>query len=327
MDLPVMRTTLGLLLRFICLLTVTAAGIFILLSYSPIDPIKAYIGNDLMHVPPEQYALIAARWGLEQPLWLQFWRWFSQMLQGDMGYSMLYNTPVVQVISDRLVPSLALLICAWLFSGVVGFALGVIAGRYLNRWPDKLISTLCYLLASLPVFWVGLLLLSLFAVSLQWAPICCAWPIGLDEQTATFTQKLHHLVLPVIALGMLGIGNIALHTRAKVVEVLNSEFIHYAQAQGDKGWSMIGFHVLKHAITPAICLQFASVGELLSGALLAEKVFAYPGLGQATIDAGLRGDIPLLMGIVMLCAALIFFSNTIADVLLKKVNKGVMRTS
>ncbi len=102
--------------------------------------------------------------------------------------------------------------------------------------------------------------------------------IGLDEQSSTLSQKVHHLVLPVVALGMLGIGNIALHTRSKVAEVMNSEFIHYAKAQGDKGWSMISFHVVKHAITPAICLQFASIGELLSGALLAEKVFAYPGL-------------------------------------------------
>lgn len=320
-----MRTTIGLLLRFICLLLVTAFGVFILLSYSPIDPIKAYIGNDLMHVPPEQHSLIAARWGLDQPLWMQFWRWFSQILQGDMGYSMLYNTPVSQVIADRLAPSLALLLSAWLFSGAIGFGLGLIAGRYLNRWPDKIISTLSYLLASIPVFWVGLLLLSLFAVSLQWAPICCAWPIGLDEQTSTLSQKVHHLVLPVVALGMLGIGNIALHTRSKVAEVMNSEFIHYAKAQGDKGWPMISFHVVKHAITPAICLQFASMGELLSGALLAEKVFAYPGLGQATIDAGLRGDIPLLMGIVMLCAVVIFFSNSISDRLLKSVNKGVLR--
>jgi len=219
------------------------------------------------------------------------------------------------------------LLSAWCFSGIIGFSLGLIAGRYLNRWPDKIISLLCYLLASTPVFWVGLLLLYLFAVSLQWAPICCAWPIGLDEQTSTLSQKVHHLILPVIALGISGIGAIALHTRSKVVEVMNSEFIHYAKAQGDKGWAMIFFHVLKHAITPAICLQFAAIGELLSGSLLAEKVFAYPGLGQATIDAGLRGDIPLLMAIVMLCAVVIFFSNNIADLMLKKVNKGVLRQS
>lgn len=322
-----MRSAIFFLIRFICLLSVTAAGVFLLLSFSPIDPIRAYIGNDLLHVPPEQYPLIAARWGLDQPLWLRFWHWFSQMLQGDLGYSMLYNAPVSEVISARLGPSLALLFLAWLFSGVTGLILGLVAGRYLNRWPDKIISTLSYLLASIPTFWIGLLLLSLFAVSLQWAPICCAWPMGEDAQTATIGQKVHHLILPVLALGLLGVGNIALHTRAKVSEVMNSEFIHYAQAQGDKGWPLIWFHVLRHAITPALCIQFASVGELLSGSLLAEKVFAYPGLGQATIDAGLRGDIPLLMGIVMFCAILIFIGNSIAEVLLRRLNQGMVRSA
>nr|BEP22813.1 ABC transporter permease [Morganella morganii subsp. sibonii] len=300
---------------------------FILLSYSPVDPIRAYIGNDLLHVPPEQYPAIAARWGLDQPLWQRFWIWFSQMLRGDLGYSMLYNAPVSEVISARLGPSLALLISAWFFSGITGLLLGLVAGRYLNRWPDKIISALSYLLASIPTFWIGLLLLSLFAVTLNWAPICCAWPMGEDADTATFGEKIHHLILPVLALGLLGVGNIALHTRAKVAEVMGTEFIRYARAQGDKGWPMINFHVLRHAITPALCLQFASVGELLSGSLLAEKVFAYPGLGQATIDAGLRGDIPLLMGIVMFCAILIFIGNSTADILLRRVNQGVIRES
>ena len=99
-----MRSALLLFVRFVCLLTVTAAGVFILLSYSPIDPIRAYIGNDLLHVPPEQYPAIAARWGLDQPLWQRFWIWFSQMLRGDLGYSMLYNAPVSEVISARLGP-------------------------------------------------------------------------------------------------------------------------------------------------------------------------------------------------------------------------------
>ena len=319
-----MRSALLLFVRFVCLLTVTAAGVFILLSYSPIDPIRAYIGNDLLHVPPEQYPAIAARWGLDQPLWQRFWSWFSR---GDLGYSMLYNAPVSEVISARLGPSLALLISAWLLSGIAGLLLGLVAGRYLNRWPDKIISALSYLLASIPTFWIGLLLLSLFAVTLNWAPICCAWPMGEDADTATFGQKIHHLILPVLALGLLGVGNIALHTRAKVAEVMGTEFIRYAKAQGDKGWPMIKFHVLRHAITPALCLQFASVGELLSGSLLAEKVFAYPGLGQATIDAGLRGDIPLLMGIVMFCAILIFIGNSTADILLRRVNQGVIRES
>ncbi|MEJ3589236.1 ABC transporter permease [Pseudomonas bubulae] len=307
-------------LRLLGLLLVTAAGTFALLSFSPVDPIRAYIGNDLLHVPPEQYPLIAARWGLDLPLWERFLRWFGQMLQGDFGYSMLYNAPVSQVIGERFATSLA-----WLFSGIVGLAMGLTAGRYLNRWPDRLISTLSYVLASMPTFWIGLLLLSLFAVTLNWAPICCAWTPGSNAETATWGDKLRHLILPMLALGVLGVGNIALHTRSRVAEVMNSEFIRFAHAQGDKGWPLINFHILRHAITPALCLQFASVGELIGGSLLAEKVFAYPGLGQATIDAGLRGDIPLLMGIVMFCAVLVFTGNSIANALLLRLNRGAAR--
>ena len=318
-----MRSVPVFLLRLICLLLVTAAGTFVLLSFSPVDPIRAYIGSDLLHVPPEQYPLIAARWGLDLPLWQRFLHWFIQVIQGDLGYSMLYNAPVGQVIGERFATSFALLLSAWVFSGVLGLAMGLTAGRYLNRWPDSLISGISYLLASLPTFWIGLLLLSLFAVKLNWAPICCAWTPGSDAETATWGDKLHHLILPCIALGLLGVGNIALHTRAKVAEVMNSEFIRYARAQGDKGWSLVRFHILRHAITPALCLQFASLGELLGGSLLAEKVFAYPGLGQATIDAGLHGDIPLLMGIVMFCAMLVFCGNSIANGLLHRLNRGL----
>lgn len=318
-----MRSVPVFFLRLICLLLVTAAGTFVLLSFSPVDPIRAYIGSELLHVPPEQYPLIAARWGLDLPLWQRFLHWFIQMIQGDLGYSMLYNAPVGQVIGERFATSFALLLSAWCFSGVLGLSMGLTAGRYLNRWPDRLISSFSYLLASLPTFWIGLLLLSLFAVKLNWAPICCAWTPGSDSETATWGDKLHHLILPCVALGLLGVGNIALHTRAKVAEVMNSEFIRYALAQGDRGWSLIRFHILRHAITPALCLQFASLGELLGGSLLAEKVFAYPGLGQATIDAGLHGDIPLLMGIVMFCAILVFCGNSIANTLLHRLNRGL----
>lgn len=316
---------LRLALRLMGLLLLVAAGLFVLLSFSPVDPIRAYIGSDLLHVPPEQYPIIAARWGLDQPLWERFLHWLTALLQGDFGYSMLYNMPVVEVIRERASASLLLLTSAWVLSGVLGIVLGVIAGRYLNRWPDKVISSLCYVLSSLPTFWIGLLLLALFSVQLPWFPICCAWAPGTEAQDASLLSRLHHLVLPMLALGLLGVGNIALHTRAKVEEVLSSEFVHYARAQGDKGWPLLSFHVLRHALTPAICLQFASVGELLGGSLLAEKVFAYPGLGQATIDAGLRGDIPLLMAIALLTTLLVFVGNSVANVLIERMNSRLAR--
>ena len=322
-----MKLLCKLSFKLICLLFMVALGTFILLSFSPVDPIKAYIGNDLLHVPPEQYAQIAARWGLDQPLWQRFYHWLTQLLQGDLGYSIVYNAPVSDVISQRFITSFTLLAVAWLLSAVIGLFLGIIAGRYLHRWPDSIIRTVCYVLSSLPTFWISLLLLAFFAVQLEWAPICCAWPLGLTPEEATVPQRIHHLILPTIALGLLGVGNIALHTRTRIEEVSRSEFVYYARAQGYEGWRLMFTHILKHAITPAICLQFASLGELFGGALLAEKVFAYPGLGQATVDAGLRSDIPLLLGIVLFITLFVFIGNLIAELLQNRLNAPLRRTS
>lgn len=320
-----MKSVVGHFLRLIVLLVLVAAGTFILLSFSPVDPIRAYIGNDLLHVPPEQYARIAARWGLDQPLWERFGHWFARVLQGDLGYSMLFNAPVASVIKERFATSFALLCGAWLMSGLLGTAMGFVAGRFLNRWPDKMICRLSYLLSSLPTFWIGMLLLAVFAVRWPVLPVCCAWEPGNSGYMAGFTERLRHLILPVCALSLLGLGQITLHTRESIASVMKSDFVRFARSQGDKGWSLLRHQVLRHAITPALCLQFASLGELFGGALLAEKVFAYPGLGQATIDAGLRGDVPLLMGIVLFSTVLVFIGNSLSSWLVHVLNRAVER--
>ncbi|MGL5792324.1 MAG: ABC transporter permease, partial [Plesiomonas shigelloides] len=162
----------GLIGRGVLLLFTVALGSFTLLSLSPVDPVRAYIGMDALRIDPEQYAKIAARWGLDQPAWSRFLHWLSNILQGDLGFSQVYNAPVAEVISDRFLTSLGLLAGAWLLSGVFGFALGVLAGRRKDSLTDKLICALAYIMASLPAFWIGLLLLSVFAVQLAWAPVC-----------------------------------------------------------------------------------------------------------------------------------------------------------
>ena len=211
-----MKFALAYVLRLAVLLVLVAAGTFILLSFSPVDPIRAYIGNDLLHVPPEQYGRIAARWGLDQPLWERFGHWFLRVLQGDLGYSMLFNAPVASVIKERFTTSFALLGGAWLMSGLLGTAMGFVAGRFLNRWPDRAICRLSYLLSSLPTFWIGMLLLAVFAVHWPVLPVCCAWEPGNNGEMATFAERLRHLVLPVCALSLLGLGQITLHTRESI---------------------------------------------------------------------------------------------------------------
>lgn len=300
-------------LRLTVLLAAVATLTFLLLASSPIDPVRAYIGADMLLVGAEQRAEIAERWGLDQPLPVRFVRWAGQLLQGNLGVSMIYNVPVTQVIGDRFLASLSLMAAAWAISGVLGFVLGVVAGAMPGSLLDQGIRFYAYTLASTPTFWLALLLLIVFSVSLRLTPICCATPVGVPLSQVTIWQRLHHLLLPAATLSILGVANIALHTRQKLVEVMESDFILFARAQGERRWGLIGRHGLRHVFLPAITLQFAGLSELFAGSILAEQVFSYPGLGQATVEAGLRGDVPLLLGIVLFSAIFVFTGNTLAD--------------
>jgi peptide/nickel transport system permease protein len=144
-------------------------------------------------------------------------------------------------------------------------------------------------------------------------PICCAAPPGVLAADVTLWQHLHHLLLPAITLSIIGIANIALHTRQKLIDVLNSDYVLFARAQGESLGGVVRHHGLRNIILPALTLQFASLSELFGGSVLVEQVFAYPGLGAATVQAALRSDVPLLVGIVFFSALFVYTGNTLAD--------------
>lgn len=301
--------------RLLSLLLAICLVSFILVSLSPIDPIQAYIGADLMRVGPEQRENISEYWGLDASPFNQFYHWASAVVQGDLGTSMIYRQPVTDVIKERFYNSIALMMSAWVLSGIVGFVLGIIAAMNKNSVIDRLIKWYCYTLASTPTFWVGLLLLMLFSVSLGWFPVGMGAPAGVLAEDVTMAERVRHLILPAITLSLVGIANVALHTRQKLIEVLSSDYILFARARGEKGFILLWRHGLRNIALPAITLHFAAFSELFGGAILAEQVFSYPGLGQATVEAGLRGDIPLLLGIVIFSAIFVFVGNLIADLL------------
>ncbi|OKH46181.1 ABC transporter permease [Phormidium tenue NIES-30] len=301
------------LVRLALLLVAVAVLTFGLMSLSPIDPVQAYVGADMLQVSAAQRELIAQRWGLDQPMMVRFWDWFGQIIQGNWGTSMVFNQPVLQVIGQRFQVSLQLLAIAWLLSGLLGLGLGVLAGAFEGTWIDRGIRLYAYTLASSPTFWVALLLLIFFSVSLRLTPICCAAPPGVLAQNVTFWQHLHHLLLPALALSIIGIASIALHTRQKLIDVLHSDYVLFARAQGESLWGILRHHGLRNILLPALTLQFASLSELFGGSVLVEQVFAYPGLGQATVQAALRSDVPLLVGIVFFSALFVYTGNTLAD--------------
>lgn len=298
---------------------------FLLVKNSPIDPIQAYIGADMLNVGPEQREKIAAYWGLNQPIMVQFWNWASSLLTGDMGTSMVFREPVSEVISDRFFNSLALMLTAWVLSGIFGFTLGVIAAMKKNTWVDRIIKWYCYTLASTPTFWMGLLMLIVFAVWLGWFPIGLGVPTGVLAEDVTIIDRINHLILPAITLSIVGVANVALHTRQKLIDVLESDYVLFARARGEQGLVLFWRHGLRNIALPAITLQFASFGELFGGAVLAEQVFSYPGLGQATVEAGLRGDVPLLLGLVIFSAIFVFAGNLIADFIYRVVDPRTRR--
>ncbi len=303
------------LARLAVLLIALSMAAFALVSLSPIDPVNAYIGADMLRVSPEQRAQIAERWGLNDPPVQRYLRWMGQALQGDLGTSSIYRQPVITVIGQRFTASLALMSAAWVLSGVLGFTLGVLAGGNEGSPLDRVVRWFAYTLAATPTFWLALLLLIVFSVTLRWTPICCAAPPGVLPEEATLLQRIHHLMLPAATLSIIGVANIALHTRQKLIAALHSDYALFATAQGEKRWGLIWQHGLRNIALPAITLQFASLSELFGGSVLAEQVFTYPGLGQATVQAGLRGDVPLLMGIVLFSAIFVFTGNALADLI------------
>ncbi|MCL6634372.1 MAG: ABC transporter permease [Peptococcaceae bacterium] len=304
----------------ITLLAALCAMSFLLVSRSPIDPVQAYVGADMLNVSPEQREKIARHWGLDRPPLERFLRWGSAVVRGDLGTSMIFRRPVAEVIRERFFASLALMGAAWVFSGVLGFALGVAAGMKQGTWVDRCVKWYCLTLASTPSFWLGLLLLMVFAVWLGWFPVGLGVPAGVPAGNVTPAERFHHLVLPAVTLSIIGVANIAMHTRQKLVDVLQSDYILYARARGEQGLQLLRRHGLRNIALPAVTLQFASFSELFGGSVLAEQVFSYPGLGQATVQAGLRGDLPLLLGIVIFIALFVFTGNLVADVIYRVVD-------
>ena len=299
--------------RTVILLAAVTMLSFFLVHNAPMDPVDAFLGE--ITVSEEQRAQIAEHWGLDKSPVEQYLIWVKNTLHGDMGESLTFHEPVTKVLGERFRASLLLMGTAWLLSGVLGVILGIVAGVYKDRWPDRIIKTFSLILASTPVFWIGLLVLMVFAVELQWFPLGLAVPIGKIESQVTWLERLHHLVLPALTLSITGIANIVLHTRQKLIDVLESDYVLFARARGETMKELVLRHGLRNIALPAITLQFASISELFGGSVLAERVFSYPGLGSTAVVAGMHADAPLLLGIALFSALFVFAGNLTANIL------------
>jgi peptide/nickel transport system permease protein len=293
-----------------------SAAVFVLVSLSPIDPAQANAGQAAwLNMSEAKRAQLQSYWGSDTPIWQRYSNWLAAALQGDLGTSLRFNAPVTSVIAQRFARSAVLMLVSWLLSGVLGLVLGVAAGVRQGSWLDKAIKGYSYLLASTPTFWLGLLMLVVFAVWLGWFPLGFSMPIGISAADVTLGDLARHLFLPALTLSLAGVANIALHTREKTIDVMSSPYVLHARARGESLWQITRRHGLRNLLLPAVTLQLASIAEIFGGSVLVEQVFSYPGLGQAAVTAGLGSDVALLAAITMTAAALVGFGNLLANLL------------
>ena len=302
------------LVRVVTLLIAVSIVSFILVSLSPVDPVQQYVGA-VPNVSVEQREKIAEYWGLNDPPAERFMNWGKALLHGDFGTSLIYRRPVADIIKEKFSASLALMITAWIFSGLTGFAIGCLMGIFHGKWQDKILKKLCLTMCSIPTFWIGIVFLMLFSVKLGWFPMGMSVPQGVAAEVVTFLQRIHHLILPALTLSFLSFANVALHTREKLVDVLESDYVLFAKARGESRWSILKNHGFRNIMLPAVTMQFGSFSELFGGSVLAENVFSYPGLGAAASAAGMGSDVPLLLGITLFSALFVFTGNMLANII------------
>lgn len=302
---------------FLFLLLILAVSFisFLLLDLSPIDPIASFARARSVGLSPEDKQELIKVWGLDQSLIARYFSWLVNLVRGDLGISNIYGRKVIDIIGEGFSRSILLMAIAWIFQGIIGIWLGIVAGANQGKIKDKIIKAYTIVFASTPSFWVGILLIIVFSLKLKLFPSSMGSPVGVLREDITLTDSLKHLVLPALTLVLVGVSNLILHTRSKVIDILNSDYVLYAKARGMKKGEILNKFAFKNLILPGLSLLFTSFSELFSGTILVENVFNYPGIGGLTVEAGLRGDAPLLLGLVLFSTIFVYMGNRICDLL------------
>jgi peptide/nickel transport system permease protein len=273
--------------------------IFLMLRVLPGDPARVLAG---LEASAEQVDRIRSQLGLDKPLLSQYWSFISGVLQGDLGVSARTTRPVSLEIVARMPATLTLAVVATLIGSVVGVSAGVIAAVRRNSVLDHVISSVAMMGVSMPVYWLGLLLILLFAVTLGWLPAA-----GAEGPTS--------IVLPAATLGAFSTALVSRMTRASMLEVLGQDYIRTAQAKGAPPGTVIIRHGLRNAFIPILTVISLQFGALLGGAVLTETVFGWPGIGRLLVDSIAARDFAVVQGLVLVYATLFVLLNVFVDVL------------
>ncbi len=285
--------------------------LFFLMHAIPGGPLALYIRQPGM--TKARLAEIAALYGLNKPVWVQYVAWLSKAVRGDFGYSYLYGQPALQMMLQRWPATLQMVIPAWIIAVIGAFVLGVYQAVRQYSVGDYVLTVLSYGGLAMPVFWLDLLCLILFAVVLHWLPT--GGMVSSGAGAGTLTDRLRHLTLPVLTLAFLLMASESRYVRSMMLDVMNMDFIRTARAKGLSERIVMWRHALRNALLPVVTVMVLDFAFLLGGALVTETVFSWPGVARLFIQSISNTDYPVVMAIASFLAVVIVLANILADVL------------
>ena len=295
------RLSLGILLLF-----AASALLFGLTEILPGDAAQAQLGQS---ATPENLANLREEMGLNRPALTRYAQWIGGILTGDMGNALSNKLPIGEQIGKRLGATMFLAFWAALISVPVAILLGLVAVRYLNRWPDKVISGSTLAAISLPEFMIAYILIFVFAVKLGWAPSFANVPPDMP-----LLEKLHSIALPIAVLTMVVLAHMMRMTRAAILNVMQSAYIETAELKGLSSFEVIRRHAFPNAVAPIVNVVMINLAYLVVGVVVVEAVFAYPGMGQYLVDAVVKRDVPVVLTSGIIFSAVYIILNMIADI-------------
>ncbi|KAA0698003.1 ABC transporter permease [Neorhizobium sp. P12A] len=304
---PIAGALLKRLGGMVIVLALVVTVVFVIVRVTPGDPAAVMLGSD---ATPADIAQLRAKMGLDAPLIVQYGQFVLGILRGDLGQSIFLNQPVTQALASRAEPTFFLTLFSILIAVAIALPVGILSAVKRGTLFDQVVVTLTMVAASVPSFWLGLMLIQIFAVGQGWFPAS-----GYGGPETPFLERLDHLVLPAVALGIVNSALITRFTRAAMLDVLGDDYVRTARAKGAGEGRVILKHALKNALIPIITVIGLSVAMLVAGAVVTETVFGLPGVGNLVVSAVLRRDYPVIQGALLVIAAIYVLINFVVDML------------
>lgn len=309
------RYLLSRLVGMFIVMSIVAALVFLLTRAAPGDPIAVLLGDQATAADIDR---VRQQYGLDQPLPVQFLYWLKELFSGNLGDSIFLQRPVTQALWERAEPTALLALMGVGIATLIGVPCGVIGAVFRGRLLDQFFTALAMLGASIPSFWLGIVLIQIFAVSLGWFPVS-----GYGEPGAPLIARMHSLILPAAVLGLLNSALIIRFTRASMLDVLGEDYVRTARAKGLTERVVILKHALRNALVPVVTVIGLTLALMIGGAVVTETVFGLPGVGNLVVNAVLRRDYPVIQGALLVIAAIYVLVNFMVDLLYTLIDPRV----